>query len=127
MKHLLAFLFIGFSLAGFSQNLQFSRVVNLKGENSGGGSTAIDTVPVGKVWKVENFISSANGLNWRLDVGGGQFMGIAGGIVFGNTPSNNSSSSSNFGHPIWLAEGEVIYMNGSGYYFFSILEFDTNP
>ena len=105
-------------------NLQFNQVITLNGTPNPCINSVVDTVPQGKVWKIESWTN--NNEVW---------------IFFNNTQFNNhflvSNSdglvvSSNL-NPIWLKGGDVISVYISNQfcqtrpYFFSIIEFNLTP
>jgi hypothetical protein len=105
-------------------NLQFNQVITLNGTPNPCINSVVDTVPQGKVWKIESWTNNN-------EVG----------IFFNNTQFNNHFSLSNGGgiavssnlNPIWLKGGDVISVHISNQfciprpYFFSIIEFNLTP
>ncbi|MCB9231888.1 MAG: hypothetical protein H6581_09510 [Bacteroidia bacterium] len=126
---LILFLLTAFSVTGLSaQSLNFSRVVNIAGDCTGG--TRVDTVPAGKIWKIEGVRTedvytyfSANGSiftfqNYSTD----SYMIMPPGATGGNAIFN----------PVWLNSNAMIKNEcttalSSDYYFYSILEFEVVP
>lgn len=115
MKTIVLSLFVGISLGLSAQgNLQFNQVINLEFVSAG---TTV-TVPVGKVWKIENcMITSTNFY---------ACMVVNGQIYYMRQHNTSSSAWDNF--PFWFAEGKTITFGGgcsSG--ILSILEFNVVP
>lgn len=117
----------------YSQSLDFNRVYNLKGQ-VGASSTyfALDTVPAGKTWKIENYgVTGYTGLYMHITGNTYLPMNIVGGsnpVYLAPAPGNGSVSG--LSRPIWMEAGEVIYGRNSvttGSYWISILEFNVTP
>tara|TARA_B110000459_G_scaffold190419_1_gene225497 strand:+ start:654 stop:1022 length:369 start_codon:yes stop_codon:yes gene_type:complete len=111
---LIAFLFVG--LNTFAQNrLEFNRIVSLSGSIAGGSTLNLDTVPVGKTYKITAF------------KGIGKYVTF---IINNIThPIHDDSQDFNFQFPVWLKEGDVVgvqncyYNSGTGYHI-SAIEFN---
>ena len=115
MKKLLfiAICFVSLNLSA-QGNLQFNQVITYSEYDSGGGNfpaVTIGTVPTGKVWKIEYYMSSACGIGWNLN-NAGNFCGTAAG-------------------PIWLKEGDILKGRAGnslgGSRILSIIEFNVVP
>ena len=135
MKNIgLFFIIICCSIFSYSQgNLQFNRVITLTGGVSvyGGGviNSSPQTVPVGKVWKIEHVGGSIN----QTYNGIGRM-----GVLVNNNVSIFHSTSPVLDHsitPLWLKEGDNIAFytccGGGGTnewtYIISIIEFNVIP
>ena len=104
----------------FSQSLTFSRVLALTRT-----SAQTDTVPVGKVWKIENFFANAyDQIYNQVRINGTQFY------MFSTYSYGSAAFFTNHAPagPIWLPAGTTIRPESSGpTYFFSIIEFTVTP
>lgn len=130
MKKIILFLFaILFHCELQAQyNLQFNQVITLNGTPTPCINTVIDTVPTGKVWKIESWTNN-NQVN--IFFNNTQFNNhyLA---VWGNSNGTQMQLSSNL-NPIWLKAGDVISVLvqnqfcTSSPYFFSIIEFNLTP
>jgi hypothetical protein len=113
--------------------LNFEKVVNITRVNTGcyyGVTPVYDTVPTGKIWKLEAIIASCPGPRRPLVTLNGTLTSLN----FNNT---GTSMGTYLGNPIWLKENTIIGSTsdnpgaGSGCfdctYFYSILEFSQNP
>lgn len=110
MKHLLTLCLLLFLGTCFSQgNLQFNQVLTFTGtvaSNNGFVNSAINTVPAGKVWKIEfkegGGLLNVNGMNLSLNQ-----------------------------LPCWLKNGDIVALNGNNSstqnIFVSIIEFNIVP
>lgn len=108
------------SKEGMTQNLQFNRVVLKQGL----GSVA-DTVPSGKVWKIEHITCNSSSKS-------AYYIGLNG--VVCNLYNEYSSGSAAYHAPIgpmgpmWLPQGTIVQGGNSGLtYTFSIIEFTVVP
>jgi len=112
--------------------LRFERVVNLTKLNPHchvGTAVVYDTVPSGKIWKLEAISASC--------MGGRRPLVYLNGSRIALSQSDDISSRTYFGNPIWLKENSIIGSHsdnpgGTGgctdcHYFYSILEFSQNP
>ena len=84
-KHtlLIAFLFIG--LNSFAQNrLEFNQIVSISGPLSSAGYSQLDTVPIGKAYKVTAFNQGSDGYYVNLTINGNRFYPAhyKGGAIF---------------------------------------------
>jgi hypothetical protein len=133
-KFLLVFVFSLFYSADLmaQSELRFERVVNLTKLNQhcyGGTAVVYDTVPSGKIWKLEAISASC--------MGGRRPLVYLNGSRIALSQSDDMSSRTYFGNPIWLKENSIIGSHsdnpggGSGCfdcnYFYSILEFSQTP
>jgi len=113
----LSFLFFTFfiSTIGFSQgNLQFNQVLNLS-FTSGGSNYSI---PVGKVWKLENVGMSSYTSFFTLSVAGQQ-------IYLKNTNTNYTTEFNSF--PYWVNGGQNVGFSGLNSGVVSVIEFNVIP
>ena len=115
-KLLIAFLFVG--LNTFAQNrLEFNRIVSLSGSLAGGQIMQLDTVPLGKAYKITAYHDSDHYIGFTIN----NFMWP------NNTNINNHPSNS---FPIWLKEGDILGVQdtyssgGGGTYHISAIEFN---
>ena len=112
--------------------LQFEQVINLTKLNPNcywGTPVVYDTVPSGKIWKLEAISASC--------MGGRRPLVYLNGSRIALSQSDDISSRTYFGNPIWLKENSIIGSHsdnpgGTGgcfdcHYFYSILEFSQNP
>jgi hypothetical protein len=115
-------------------NLQFNQVLTFTGSIGGYGSGAFtstaQTVPSGKVWKIEHIGGTANTLSgidgsWGLSINSGK-------ILIFNGEINQISSN----HTIWLKENDVVQYYAVGgisnnfnnwSYVISLIEFNIIP
>lgn len=102
------------SLSYSQYNLQLNQVINL--EFTSAGTTV--TVPMGKVWKIENcLLTSIN--NYACMVLNGTTYYLR---------QHNSSSSAWDNFPYWIGEGKTVTFGGNCYPgVLSILEFNLVP
>jgi len=128
MKTLLVLL--AFALGGLSwgQTLQFSQVLLV--------SSNTQTVPAGKVWKVENILASsslvASGnqtVNFSISVDNSQVF-VAGANsqvnVYNQGVQSMSSTSNQLVRPIWLPAGSTLAA-GQNVFRVSVIEFNVLP
>ncbi len=128
MKTLLVLL--AFALGGLSwgQTLQFSQVLLV--------SSNTQTVPAGKVWKVENILASsslvASGnqtVNFSISVDNSQVF-VAGANsqvnVYNQGVQSMSSTSNQLVQPIWLPAGSTLAA-GQNVFRVSVIEFNVLP
>lgn len=134
MKYIFATL-IGFILlfgcVQAQSNLSFNRVHIVKGLHTGGW-TVVDSVPAGKVWKVEAVgtsgylligteVTPSSILSWNINTN----------IPIHLISPTGSSNQGTLVNPVWLNAGEKIYVNrtntGNGQYYISVLEFNVTP
>ena len=90
---LIAFLFIGIN--SFAQNrLEFNQIVSISGSFSSSGYSQLDTVPVGKAYKVTSYNQSSGSYYHRLTINGSALFPATykGGLVF----------------PLWLKAGDIL-------------------
>ena len=117
-KKVLLILCFFVSLNTVAQNrLEFNRIVSLSGSVVSGQIIQLDTVPVGKAYKITSFTNSY------------LFIGICiNNLIY---PNNQDLRAYNFHFPIWLKEGDVLGVqdnstNGStsNMYHISAIEFN---
>lgn len=127
MKKLICILVLFFSLGANAQgNLQFNQVLKI--------STTIETVPAGKVWKIESYqqsnVSGTSNSTNTCDVARVRPY-IIDGQVYHNI---KNIASGNAGYiyaaenrmPIWLAEGQTAATSCPSD-FLSVIEFNIIP
>lgn len=112
MKRLYIFIITIFlTTVVFSQgNLQFNQVLTYNGS---GGNSAIWTVPVGKIWKIESVL--------MVNMSGTSTFKINSFVVLYNNINPQ---------PIWLKPGDFSQFsmsNAGNSYFISIVEFNIIP
>jgi len=113
-KKLLLILCLFVGLNTFAQNrLEFNRIVSLSGSLAGTQIIQLDTVPVGKTYKITAFNYTNNYI----------------GLNINNLTYPYASSNTSLQVPIWLKEGDILgiqftYGNGSGTYHISAIEFN---
>jgi hypothetical protein len=116
MKIILTSLFLVFCTFIFSQgNLQFNQVLNIEFT---GTSTTSYTVPVGKIWKLENCLLPSTNTYACMVYNGTTYI----------LRQHNTSSSSWDNFPFWIGSGKTITFGGgcsSG--MISIIEFNVMP
>lgn len=128
MKTLLVL--VAFALGGLAwgQTLQFSQVLLV--------SSNTQTVPAGKVWKVENILASsslvASGnqtVNFSISVDNSQVF-VAGANsqvnVYNQGVQSMSSTSNQLVQPIWLPAGSTLAA-GQNVFRVSVIEFNILP
>jgi hypothetical protein len=128
MKFLLVL--VAFALGGLAwgQTLQFSQVLLV--------SSNTQTVPAGKVWKVENILASsslvASGnqtVNFSISVDNSQVF-VAGANsqvnVYNQGVQSMSSTSNQLVQPIWLPAGSTLAA-GQNVFRVSVIEFNVLP
>jgi len=107
-------------------NLQFNQVLTFTGMSTTNPYT-VGTVPVGKVWKIENFASERNSYPANISFVCSNIASNAYLLNIGYPPNQLKSDG-----PIWLKAGDYIQIlnSSAGYpsnFFFSILEFNIVP
>jgi hypothetical protein len=129
MKNLLLIIFLFFSLSFTAQgNLQFNQVLRI--------SNIPQTVPVGKVWKVEsylenegdnssNYSTGCTNLGWHrpLTINNYNYY-FVGSIAYGNTAYVQLANANKL--PVWLKAGDIIKTTCIQD-FASVLEFNIVP
>jgi hypothetical protein len=118
-----AFLLLFLAPAGHAQNLQFSRVILV--------TNATDTVPAGKVWKLESLLppeiftfgSNNAPLQYEIFVNGNsRKIGHA-----AWTDSNQNATTGSVVHlPVWLPGGTTLRA-GANVAEISVIEFEVSP
>ncbi len=129
MKNIFLFLFLSFAFKLNAQgNLQFNQVITLNGTPSPCTLVNIDTVPIGKIWKIESWTNSNEvSIYFNNSQYNNHYL-----AVWGNNNGTQMQLSTNF-NPIWLKAGDIISVMISNQfcqarpYFFSILEFNVVP
>jgi hypothetical protein len=124
MKKILTIAIVLFSMASYAQgNLQFNRVRTYTGINN----TTFDTVPKGKLWKIESMGISggrdfSNSLTGCLTINNACYSNVAREINYGN---NNVISLSVIKETIWLQSGDYLGWAGAARsYVVSIIEYN---
>ena len=130
MRNLFVLFFICFSSYLFSQgNLQFNQVLSV--------STTPQTVPVGKVWKVETYMQSRTILTEFFEYPNCSFPDRQHPFLVNNKPYYQVNGSPGHGSsgimmavsnflPLWLKPGDVVQTTCQDN-FLSILEFNVVP
>lgn len=95
-------------------NLQFNQVLNLSFTSNGTNFT----VPVGKVWKMEQVGMSSYSAYFTMTVAGQQ-------IFLKNTSSNYGYTFESF--PYWISGGQSVFMSGLTGGVASVIEFNIVP
>lgn len=115
--------------------LKFERVINLSrfySVCSNSNSMVRDTVPIGKIWKLEAVSASCQVNSQALRI---PFI-LINGTRLAMAENGFTSARVYIGNPIWLSEGAILTSSGdpggwSGCndcnYFYSILEFTQMP
>jgi hypothetical protein len=113
---ILSFFLFPFSFLFSQGNLQFNQVLNLEFT---GTSTTSYTVPVGKIWKLENVLLTS--LNFYA------CMSYNGTTYYLRQHNTSSSSWDNF--PFWFGGGKTMIFGGGGCSagMISIIEFNVVP
>ena len=112
----------------FSQVLTYADTVGITLTNSGGVmNNIVGSVPLGKVWKVENFY-------FNTYAPSGTVLGNGFGLCVNNIPG---ITLTNNGAPIWLKGGDFLEYSINNYgvtsayvkfvYFYSIIEYTIVP
>ncbi len=129
MKNLLFILAIAFSSASFAQgNLQFNQVIKVIDVNQ--------TVPAGKVWKVESYHQQTVGISTNMPTTNCTDLArprpyYVDNVMYhhinpiGNGNSSFASAATNE-FPLWLSAGQLIRTTCPGD-FLSIIEFNIVP
>jgi hypothetical protein len=125
---LIAFLFLGFNIISAQGNLQFVQVIIV--------SDVVQTVPSGKVWKVESYQQHQVGLATNLPTNSCSELSRSRPYVIDNYSyynvegaGNGNTSFSNVARnnfPFWLKAGQTVKTTCPGD-FLSILEFVITP
>lgn len=117
MKKIITITILLFSMASYAQgNLQFNRVRTYTGSIY----RIFDTVPQGKVWKIES-----TGISGGTNYSGGNYTGF---LTINNSPYSNTSSQGSIKEIIWLKEGDFLGWNGGTVpYFVSLIEYNIIP
>lgn len=122
MKRILLLLTLSLFMAnnGDAQTLQFNQVLLIQ-QSSG----AADTVPSGKVWKIENIgTNSTSKTSYYLNVNGSIWR------LYNEASSSSSAYHDHIGPggPIWFPAGTVFSGGSASYiYNYSIIEFSVVP
>jgi|694.fasta_scaffold69723_1 hypothetical protein len=128
MKTLLVWLTFTLGGLAWGQTLQFSQILLV--------SSNTQTVPAGKVWKVENILASsslvASGnqtVNFSISVDNSQVF-VAGANsqvnVYNQGVQSMSSTSNQLVQPIWLPAGSTLAA-GQNVFRVSVIEFNVLP
>jgi hypothetical protein len=94
-----------------AQNLQFSQALLFNG-------TAVQTVPAGKVWKLETVGLSSYSSNFLMSVGGQS-------IILKNTHASYGPVFESF--PFWINGGQSVFLSGLTNGVASVVEFNVVP
>ncbi|MCX6192457.1 MAG: hypothetical protein NT109_09285 [Flavobacteriia bacterium] len=136
MKHILTFSFLLLFGTFFSQgNLQFNQVLTFTGtvtSDNGFVNSPINSVPAGKVWKIEHVGGSTalmgNSTQYGIRINNATTVGY-----WGNSPSNYQLQIKDI-CPIWLKTGDDLSFYWSQYngtqscdFVISIVEFNIVP
>ena len=123
MKTFFFFIALSFSSLAFSQgNLQFNQVKLVSSQ---------ETVPVGKVWKVENLMQS-NVNSGVMLINPTRIFACSYNVngkdcFIGNTTASSTNISPNSGSfPFWLPAGSTLEAGGNMHYL-SVIEFNIVP
>ena len=110
---LIFFLFVGLNTVA-QNRLEFNRIVSLSGSLAGTQIIQLDTVPVGKTYKITAFNHSNNQI----------------GLNINNLTYPYASTTTSLQVPIWLKEGDILGVQdtysfgGGGTYHISAIEFN---
>lgn len=108
-----------FSIATFAQgNLQFNQVKSFTG--NGYTYANLDTVPKGKVWKIESMGFSKS--NNYMTINGTQYLNFSDPYFLGNSIINSQTIK----ETIWLKSGDVLGWNGYSYVI-TLIEYNIIP
>ena len=118
-------LFCCYSKIHAQNNLVYSRVIT---NITTSGSSTYDTVPAGKVWKMEsimhsNFYNNTTAADAYLEINSVSFP-LLPNIYLVSTPTSNRGNIT----PLWLKAGDIIrvYSNTGAKVFYSIIEYKEN-
>jgi hypothetical protein len=130
MKKLIMFCFVVNSFLGFSQgNLQFNQVKLV---------TTVETVPVGKIWKIESVVYSQiiSGLSSSStgEAANNAIILIDGNNIVVRSARQNIGGGSGVSlaliweqsYPIWLSSGTTL-ASSTGVQYISVIEFNQIP
>jgi len=107
-------LFILHTTAKAQGNLQFNQVLNLSFTSNGTNFS----VPVGKVWKIEEVAMSSYSAFLTMTVAGQQ-------VFLKNTNSSYGYAFESF--PYWVSGGQNIFFSGTHGGVASVIEFNVVP
>jgi hypothetical protein len=126
MKKILTIAILLFSMASYAQgNLQFNQVKTFTGNAS--GYIVLDTVPTGKIWKIESTGFSGKD-NSFLQINNIRYVNFYTNFLLyyppGSGNANTSSqSSTSIKETIWLKSGDILgWENGS--YVITLIEYN---
>jgi hypothetical protein len=124
MKKIITITILLFSMASYAQgNLQFNRVRTFTGNAS--GYIVLDTVPAGKIWKIESTGFSGKD-NSFLQINNIRYVNFYTNFWVNyqyQTPSAASQSSTSIKETLWLRSGDVLgWENGS--YVITLIEYN---
>lgn len=108
--------FLSLASRGEGQTLSFSQALYL---------STVDTVPVGKVWKVERIVNTAS--FGRYVYINNETIGHMSDRSYGISVNSSSTGAATFNGPIWLPAGSIVGNAASPEVRFSILEFTVVP
>ena len=128
MKKIITLAILSFSIASYAQgNLQFNKVRTY----TGGYNTnkIFDTVPLGKVWKIESI-----GISGGKDIGGNNTGNLTVNGIYYNNVTKEKEYSSNYNslgvatavikETIWLKSGDILGWAGGGPCVVSLIEYN---
>ncbi len=125
MKYFFSFIIAGFSILSLAQgNLQFNQPIIITNQQQ--------TVPAGKVWKIESYCPSSayqihggNPITFQMTINGlNQIVGISAGLNYNYNSGSHAAVFQSL--PIWLPSGSTL-VSGPGTSMISVLEFNLVP
>ena len=124
MKKIITIAILLFSMASYAQgNLQFNKVKTFTGNAS--GYILLDTVPTGKIWKIESTGFSGKD-NSFLQINNIRYVNFYTNVwanYYNQTPSAMAASSTSIKETIWLKSGDILgWENGS--YVITLIEYN---
>jgi hypothetical protein len=124
MKKILTIAILLFSMASYAQgNLQFNKVKTFTGNAS--GYIVLDTVPTGKIWKIESTGFSGKD-NSFLQINNIRYVNFYYNFSLIGGYSSNSQSSTSIKETLWLKSGDILgWENGS--YILTLIEYNILP
>jgi hypothetical protein len=125
MKKILTIVFIFFTVQSFAQgNLQFNQVKTFSG-SSWNASLTIDTVPQGKIWKIESMGFSGVG-NSAMTINGARYINYLGSYYSPYNSSLPNSGQVAIKETLWLKSGDVLGWE-YGNYVITLIEYKIIP
>jgi hypothetical protein len=120
MKKILTIALLLFSIASYAQgNLQFNQVKTFTGNSF--GSIVLDTVPNGKIWKIESMGFSKS--NNCMTINGTQYLNFSDPYFYGNSFNNSQAIK----ETLWLKSGDVLGWSGYNSYVITLIEYNIIP